>query len=252
MGTMKGKVAVVTGGSSGIGRASSLEFAREGARVAVADISVVEGEKTVDMIKSCGGDAFFSCVDVSQKAEVKKFISHAVDQYGSIDFAHNNVGLTGKRESTVDCTEENWDYVINVSLKSVWLCMKYEIPFMLKMGGGAIVNTSSTAGLLGFRKGSAYAASKHGVIGLTKSAALEYARDGIRVNAICPGLIDTPAIQQAIGGDPKTEARFVSMSPAGRMGTPEEIAKAVVWLCSDGASYVNGHAMVIDGGFVIT
>jgi len=251
MDAMKGKVAVVTGGGSGIGRASSIEFAREGARVAIADLAIEEGEKTVAMIKDMGGEAFFSNTDVSLGLEVEKFIGNVYDTYGSLEFAHNNVGTTGERASTVDCTEENWEYVINTSLKSVWLCMKHEIPLMIKGNGGAIVNTSSTAGLLGFRKGGAYAASKHGVIGLTRTAALEYAKDGIRVNAVCPGLIDTPAIQQAIGGDPETEVRFASMSPAGRMGTPEEVAKAVAWLCSEGASYINGQAIAIDGGFII-
>ena len=252
MGLLEGKVALVTGGSSGIGRASALAFAREGARVAIADVAVDDGKESVEMIKKFNGDALFIRTDVSKALEVEAFIERVVATYGRLDYAHNNVGVTGARTSIVECTEDNWDYVINTSLRSVWLCMKYEIPLMLKNGRGAIVNTSSTAGLLGFRKGSAYAASKHGVLGLTKSAALEYAREGIRVNAVCPGLIHTPAIDSEISGDIQKEARFKAMAPVERMGNPEEVAETVVWLCSDAASFVNGHSLVVDGGFVVS
>jgi NAD(P)-dependent dehydrogenase (short-subunit alcohol dehydrogenase family) len=252
MGVLEDKVALVTGGGSGIGRASALVYAREGARVGVADLDDEGGQKTVAMIEKAGGRAFFFRADVSRAIEVEAFVNRVVTSYGPLACAHNNVGVTGERVFLIECTEENWEHVINTSLKSTWLCMKAEIPLMLKHGGGAIVNTSSTAGLLGFRKGAAYAASKHGVLGLTKSAALEYAANGIRVNAVCPGMIDTPAIERAIAGNAKTAARYRALSPIGRMGTPEEIAEVVLWLSSDAASFVNGHALVADGGFVIS
>jgi len=251
-GLVKDKVAVVTGGSSGIGRASALAFALEGARVAIADLDVAGGEETVNMIEKIGGNAIFIRADVTKAKEVERFISKVTDIYKRLDCAHNNVGHTGAKASIEECTEKNWDYVMNVSLKSVWLCMKYEISQMLKSGGGAIVNTSSTAGLLGFRYGSAYSSAKHGVLGLTKSAALEYAEKGIRANAVCPGLTRTPEIERIIKGEPQRAARFIALSPMGRMAESEEIAKAVVWLCSDAASFINGHSLVVDGGFVIS
>ena len=251
-GLVKDKVVVVTGGSSGIGRASALVFALEGAKVAIADLDVAGGEETVKMIKNIGGDAIFIRADVTKAKEIERFISKVTDTYERLDCAHNNVGHTGVRSSIEECTEKNWDYVMNVSLKSVWLCMKYEIPQMLKSGGGAIVNTSSTAGLLGFKYGSAYSSAKHGVLGLTKSAALEYADKGIRANAICPGLTRTSEIERIISDGPQREARFMALSPMGRMAESEEIAKAVVWLCSDMASFINGHSLVVDGGFVIS
>ena len=247
---LEDKVALVTGGGSGIGRASALAFAGERAKVIVADVDVKGGEETVHMIKQAGGEGTFVRVDVSKAYEVEALISEAVETYGRLDCAHNNAGIDGVRAFTADCTEENWDRIINTNLKGVWLCMKCEILEMLKQGGGAIVNTSSVTGLAGGPGRPAYTASKHGVVGLTKSAALEYARAGIRINAVCPGQIRTPMLERFIDGDPEVEAQVIAREPVGRMGTPQEVAEAVVWLCSDAASFVTGHAMVVDGGML--
>ena len=247
---LKGKVALVTGGGSGIGRASALAFAREGARGVVADVVVEGGEETVGMIKKAGGEAIFVKADVAQAAEVEAMVNKAVETYGRLDCAYNNAGIAGTVVSTADYTEEDWDRVIAINLKGVWLCMKYEIPQMLKQGGGAIVNTSSTLGLVGMGSTSAYAASKHGVAGLTKTAALEYAQKGIRVNAVCPGVISTPMVERIISDNPEFEAQVIGVEPVGRKGAPEEVAEAVVWLCSDAASFVTGHPMAVDGGWV--
>lgn len=247
-GQFDGKVALVTGAGSGIGRASALAFAREGAKIVVADIVVEGGEETVRMIKAAGGEALFAKADVSEAAEVQALVKSAVQTYGRLDYAHNNAGIMGAMAPTADCTEENWDRLMAINLKGVWLCMRYEIPQMRKQGGGAIVNTSSAAGLVAFPTLSAYVASKHGVAGLTKTAALEYARASIRVNAVCPGFIRTPMVEPFAAGAPEAEAQFLGTLPIGRAGTPEEVAEAVVWLCSDAASYVTGHAMLIDGG----
>ena len=254
---MKGKVVLVTGGSSGIGRASALAFAREGAKVVVnANMNIEGGEETVRLIKESGGDAIFVKADASKVAEVDTMIQKTVKAYGRLDCAFNNAGVVDVPTTsafiptkTADYTEKEWDYVINVNLKGVWLCMKYEIIQMLKQGGGAIVNNSSFLGLLGIPGGPAYVASKHGVIGLTKSAALEYAKEGIRVNAVCPGWISTPITDRTLN-DPDVKAMIIGMEPIGRMGKPEEVAEAVVWLCSDAASFVTGHSMVVDGGLV--
>ena len=254
---MKGKVVLVTGGSSGIGRASALAFAREGAKVVVnANMNIEGGEETVRLIKESGGDAIFVKADASKVAEVDTMIQKTVKAYGRLDCAFNNAGVVDVPTTsafiptkTADYTEKEWDYVINVNLKGVWLCMKYEIIQMLKQGGGAIVNNSSFLGLLGIPGGPAYVASKHGVIGLTKSAALEYAKEGIRVNAVCPGWISTPITDRTLN-DPEVKAMIIGMEPIGRMGKPEEVAEAVVWLCSDAASFVTGHSMVVDGGLV--
>src|SRR5713101_5871674 len=245
-GWLAGKVALVTGAGSGIGRASALAFSREGAKVIVADVVVEGGEETVSMIKKTGGEALFVRADVSKATEVATLISTAVATYGRLDCAHNNAGIEGAAATTVECTEESWDHIITINLKGVWLCMKYEIPQMLKQGAGAIVNTSSGAGLIGLPRSGAYVASKHGVVGLTKTAALEYAKAGIRVNAVCPGVIDTPMVQRI----PELIEAFTAAEPIGRLGKPEEIAEAVVWLCSDAASFVTGHAMAVDGGYV--
>ncbi len=244
------KVALVTGGASGIGRATALAFAREGAKVVVVDVLVEDGETTVQMIKEAGGEAIFVRTDVSMAADVQALIDKVVETYGRLDYAHNNAGIEGHLATTTDCTEENWDRTIAINLKGVWLCMKYEIPRMLEQGGGAIVNTASVAGLVGFPNLPAYVASKHGVVGLTKATALEYAEQGIRVNAVCPGVIRTPMVDRVIGGDPDLEAQYTAMEPIGRLGRPEEIADAVVWLCSDQSSFVTGQAIAVDGGLV--
>ncbi len=249
-GRVEGKVALVTGGGYGIGRATSLAMAREGAKVVVADIVVEGGEETVKMIKDTGGDATFVKVDVSKATDVEALINKVVETYGRIDCAFNNAGIEGPVCSTTEYTEEDFDRVVAIDLKGVWLCMKYEIPHMLKQSGGTIVNTASVAGLVGFQGISAYVASKHGVNGLTKTAALEYAKAGIRVNSVCPGVIDTPMVKRAFEKSPEMAEGAASVEPVGRLGQPEEIAEAVVWLCSDAASFVTGVPMAVDGGLV--
>jgi NAD(P)-dependent dehydrogenase (short-subunit alcohol dehydrogenase family) len=254
-GTLNGKVALVTGGASGIGRATALTFAREGAKLVVADMNEEGGQQTVHMITEQGGEAIFVRTDVSQAVEVQALISKAVETYGRLDCAHNNAGISGFGIAgdgytlTTEYPEERWHQVIAVNLTGVWLCMKYEIAQMLTQGGGTIVNTASAAGLVGGRGMSAYVASKHGVVGLTKTAALEYAQQGIRVNCVCPGWIQTPMTARGLS-DPEQKAQIVAREPIGRVGTPEEVAETVVWLCSDAASFVTGHAMSVDGGLV--
>ena len=244
----EGKVAIVTGGSFGIGRAAALLFAKKGAKVVVADC--IEEQETIQLIKSLGGEAIFVQCDVSKSEEVKAMVDKTIQVYGRLDFAFNNAGIEGVSAPTQDCTEENWDKTININLKGVWLCMKYQIPHMLKQGKGAIVNNASIAGLVGFLGAPSYVASKHGVIGLTKNAALENAKLGIRVNAVCPGVIKTPMIDRFTGKNKEVEKQFESMEPIGRMGQAEEVAEAVVWLCSDSASFVTGITMPVDGGWV--
>jgi NAD(P)-dependent dehydrogenase (short-subunit alcohol dehydrogenase family) len=248
-GLVAGKVALVTGASSGIGRATALAFAREGAKVVVADVTVEGGEETVVQVKKAGGEAIFVKTDVSKAVEVEALVAKAVATYGRLDCAYNNAGIAGKAKTVVDDTEDNWDRILAINLKGVWLCMKYEIAHMLKQGGGAIVNTASGAGLIGVRRGGAYVASKHGVVGLTKTAALEYAKAGIRVNCVCPGPIDTPMLQGIGGSNQVVIGRMVAAQPGGRLGKPAEIAEAAVWLCSDAASFVTGLPMPVDGGY---
>jgi NAD(P)-dependent dehydrogenase (short-subunit alcohol dehydrogenase family) len=251
MANLFGKVALVTGGASGIGRASALAFARQGAKVVVADITTEGGEETANKIVKANGEAIFLKTDVSKPIEIRATIEKAVSVYGSLDCILNNAGIQGKRTSMVACSEENWDRLIDINLKSVWLCMKYEIPFMRERGGGSIINMASVAGL---RSGlpflSAYTASKHAVIGLTKAAAVEYAKAGIRINAICPGFIQTPMLDNDVQQISEFESWIKTVVPAGRLGTPEEVAEAVIWLSSDAASFVNGHTLAVDGGFM--
>jgi NAD(P)-dependent dehydrogenase (short-subunit alcohol dehydrogenase family) len=247
---LSGKVALVTGGASGIGRATAAAFAREGASVVVADVSMEGGEETAVSIRGAGGDAVFVRTDVSQAADVETLVSEIITVYGRLDCACNNAGIEGVMAPTAECTEENWDRVIGINLKGVWLCMRRELHEMLSVGGGSIVNMSSVAGLVGFATLPAYCATKGGVIQLTKTAALEYAGAGIRVNAICPGGIRTPMVERIEATSPEMEANLLAMHPMGRLGTPEEVAEAVVWLCSDAASFVTGQALAVDGGFV--
>jgi NAD(P)-dependent dehydrogenase (short-subunit alcohol dehydrogenase family) len=256
-GIVQNKIALVTGGSSGIGRATCLVFAREGAKVVIADIDLPGGEETVKMIKRVGGEATFIQTDVREAPQVEAMVDKIIKIYGRLDCAFNNAGVWGKHpETTHEHTEENWDYVINTDLKAVWLCMKYEIPQMLKQGKGTIVNTASAlAYIAAFDGNPAYTAAKHGVAGLTKTAALEYAASGIRVNAICPGPTDTPLTECL---KPKTEAealesvRFTKqLIPIGRWAQPSEMAEPVVWLCSEASSFVTGLIMLVDGGYVI-
>ena len=253
-GRLDQKVALITGGASGIGRAAALAFAREGAKVVVADVAIAGGEETVQMIQAAGGTAIFVKADVSQGNEVERMVKQGVETYGRLDCAFNNAGIQGDLAQTAECSEENWQRIIAINLTGVWLCMKHEIPFMLKQGCGAIVNTASNFGLVGSNGMPAYAASKHGVVGLSKTAALEYAKAGIRVNAVCPGPTQTPLVDQVLRQQPQLADQIVeaitAREPVGRMGQPEEIAEAVVWLCSDAASFVTGVALAVDGGFV--
>jgi NAD(P)-dependent dehydrogenase (short-subunit alcohol dehydrogenase family) len=243
-----GKVAFVTGAGSGIGRATALAFAREGASVAVADVSERDNQKTERMIMDLGGHALAITCDVSQNDEVWRAVDETAKTFGHLDFAFNNAGIEYTIKPAAEVTEEEWGRIIDIDLRGVFLCMKHEIPLMLKQGGGAIVNASSGAGIKGFKGGAAYVAAKHGVVGLTKAAALDYAQANIRINAVCPGIIDTPMMQRFSGSTPEGRQAVIAQEPVGRMGTPEEIAAAVVWLCSDAASFVVGSAMVVDGG----
>ncbi|NQT71634.1 MAG: SDR family oxidoreductase [Chloroflexi bacterium] len=247
---LEGKVALVTGGSSGIGRAAAIVFAREGAKVVIGDVGEEGGDETVTMIKETGGEAMFVKTDVSKADQVKTLIDETIKTHGRLDIAFNNAGVEQVVSTLPDCTEEEWDRVININLKGVWLCLKYEIPVMLNQGKGAIVNTSSVGGLIGGEYNTAYIAAKHGVVGITKSAALEYAAAGIRVNAVCPGMTRTPLVDALTGGNEELENLIIGMHPIGRMAEPMEIAEAAVWLCSDEASFVTGHALSVDGGWV--
>ena len=249
---LTGKVALITGGSTGIGRASCLAFAREGARVVVADLNAEAGEHTVQLVRAAGGEAVFVRADVSLDDEVGAMVRTAVATYGRLDCAFNNAGVAGAiGASTHAYPEDAWDLVIRVNLKGVWLCMKHEIPEMLTQGGGAIVNTASIWGLVGAPGAAAYVASKHAVVGLTRAAALEYAPRGLRINAVNPGTIRTPILDPFIAAEPAFESMMVARHPIGRIGRPEEVAEAVVWLCSDAASFVVGQTLPVDGGYTI-
>jgi NAD(P)-dependent dehydrogenase (short-subunit alcohol dehydrogenase family) len=249
-GRVDGKSALVTGGGSGIGRATALAFAREGAKVVVADLNADGGRETVDLIERDGGQAVFVRADVARAAEVEAMVRAAVEAYGRLDCAFNNAGIGSTGVPLQDETEEEWDLLLSINLKGVWLCLKYEIAQMLTQGGGAIVNTASVAGLTGLRGSASYVAAKHGVVGLTRTAALELAQRNVRVNAVCPGLIRTPLVGRAIARMPGREAMLLASEPVGRYGEPSEIAEAVVWLCSDAASFVTGHPLAVDGGWM--
>jgi len=246
---MEGRITLVTGSTSGIGRGIALVFAREAAKVVVTGRNIEGGQETVDMIKKEGGDAVFVQADLLQSSQVEKLINRVVEVYGRLDCACNNAGIAGIRVPFIEFPEDQWNLVIETDLKSVWLCMKYEIPQMLKQGKGAIVNISSAAGLKPNKGSTAYCSAKHGIIGLTKMAALEYAEAGIRVNTVCPGPIRTPLVEDLCKKHPEREAWYISTTPMRRMGTPEEIGEAVVWLCSDASSYITGITLPVDGGY---
>jgi len=248
--SMAGKVALVTGGGSGIGRAAALAFARAGAAVAVADIDAAGGQATAEQIAAAGGAAHFIQADVSRAADVQAMVAETVAHFGRLDYAHNNAGIEGRVVPLLEGDEAEFDRIIAVNLKGVWLCLKHELPQMIAQGGGAIVNTASVAGLVGSAGMAAYGASKHGVVGLSKTAAVEYARAGIRVNAVCPGFIHTPMVDRFTGNQPAANERLARNAPLKRLGTPEEVAEAVVWLCSDAAAFITGHALAIDGGLI--
>jgi len=254
MGILEGKVAIVTGGASGIGRATALAFSNEGAKVAVADVNDEGGEETVEMIINSGGSAFFVHTDVSKSAEVENMVDKTVEKYGRLDCAFNNAGIAGEMAPTTECTEENWDRMTSVHLRGVWLCMKYEIPAMIKQGGGAIVNMSSVEGLgAGTPLAPAYVASKHGIIGITKNTARAYRKAGIRVNAVCPGAIRTPFLYSAAEKIGEAVVKMIeAREKDGLLGEPKDVANAVVWLCSEYASFITGHPLVIDGGTKIS
>jgi NAD(P)-dependent dehydrogenase (short-subunit alcohol dehydrogenase family) len=239
---------IITGGSSGIGRAAAIAFAREGAAVVIGDLDKPSGENTVSAIKDTGGNATFMRVDVSAAAEVQALIAKAVEEYGGLDYAFNNAGLVGSHEGIVDTPLEDWNRVVATNLTGVWLCMKYEIPEMLKRGGGAIVNNGSVTGLVGAVGFAGNVATKHGVLGLTKSAALQYATQGIRVNAVAPGMIRTPLSDQMMELHPDARTATLAAIPQSRFGEPEEIAEAVFFLCSDRALHITGHVLTVDGG----
>ena len=245
----EGKVALVTGGGSGIGRATALAFAREGAKVVIGNRNEKRGEETVAMIRKAGGEASFQRTDVLVTKDIEALVNHAVSKYGGLDFAFNNAGVEGDVAPTAEQTEENYDAVMDVNVKGVWLSMKYEIPRMLERGGGSIVNCSSVAGLIGFPNMAPYFASKHAVIGLTKVAALEYSAKGIQINAVNPAVIDTDMVDRIAAGFGMKKDELVQFHPIGRLGRVEEIAEAVLWLCSKKSSFVTGHSLVVDGGF---
>ena len=243
------KAALVTGGASGIGRAAALSFAHGGARVVVADVDQAGGEETVRLVKTEGGEAVFVKTDVRAAVDVEAMVAAALQSFGRLDIAFNNAGVLGSGAAMIDFTEDDWDDVMGINLKGVWLCMKHEIPAMIQAGGGAIVNTSSIAGLVGSQHSPAYAASKHGVVGLTKTAALQYAPQGIRVNCVCPAAVYSPMLETLVTRNPQVGERLLASQPNGRFASPEEVAAVVTWLCSDAASFVTGAALPVDGGY---
>jgi NAD(P)-dependent dehydrogenase (short-subunit alcohol dehydrogenase family) len=249
-GMVEGKVALVTGGGKGIGRAAAILFSMEGARVVVADVDEDSGIAVTDEIRRQGGKAHFVRADVSVEADVERLVAETVSTFGRLDCALNNAGITGTPGPVHETSADDWSRTISINLSGVFHSLKHELPVMIEQGSGAIVNMSSGAGFIGTPGLAAYCASKHAILGLTKTAALENARTGVRINAICPGSTDTPMLQASMAVSPQVEKMIVKSMPGGRLGKPEEIAEAAVWLCSDRASFVNGHSMLVDGGSV--
>ncbi len=248
---MKGKVALVTGAGAGIGRATAELFAVHGAFVVVADKNLESAKETLELIKKSGEKGLALEVDISQESQVKSLIEETIDRFGQLNYACNNAGIEGDQAFTPECSAENWSRVMDINLRGTWLCIKYQIPEMLKHSGGAIVNVSSVAGLLGFSGIPAYVSSKHGINGLTKTAALEYAEQGIRVNAVCPGAIQTSMIDRFVSSDSQERKDLIAAHPMARFGRPEEVAEAIVWLCSDKASFITGQTLAVDGGYTV-
>lgn len=245
----KDKVVIITGASFGIGKATALAFANEGAKLVLSDVQDKEGKALAEDIRSKGSECIYVHCDISKPAEVKNMVSEGVKKFGRLDIAYNNAGIEGEMGFIADGSEENFDRIIGINLKGVWACMKYEIPEMLKNKKGVIVNCSSIAGVIGSQGLPVYVASKHGVIGFTKNAALEYAKQGIRVNAVCPAGVHTPMLERLVESSPGLGEQLDAMHPIGRAAQPEEIADAVLYLCSDSASFVTGHEMLVDGGY---
>ena len=251
MGRIENKVALITGGGSGIGRAAARLFAREGAKVVIADINAEGGEQTLQLVKEAGGEALFIPTDVSKIADVEALIEKVIATHGRLDCAYNNAAVMGDMVSVTELNEETWGHIIETNLKGTWLCMKHQIPQMLRQGQGTIVNTTASAGMKGGSPHrSAYAASKAGIVSLSKSAALEYAEYGLRINVICPSHTRTPMLEQFFEVRPDLEADFIAQAPMGRIASPEEVAEAALWLCSDASSFVTGHVLAVDGGFL--
>ena len=247
---LQNKVALVTGGTTGIGRDTAVLFAKAGAKVVVSGRRETEGEETSNLIRAAGGDGLFVKSDVSKSSDVQSLVQKTVEKFGRLDIAFNNAGVEGKWVPLIEQSLEDWDAVIDINLKGTWLCLKYEIQQMLKQGGGGtIVNMSSVAGLMGAAGAGVYCASKHGVIGLTRTAALESAAHGIRVNAVCPAVIETAMSDRAFA-DPEANKRVLALHPIGRFGKPMEVAEAVLWLCSSKSSFMTGHYIVLDGGML--
>jgi len=244
------KVAIITGGNSGIGRATAVALARQGVNITIASRRTKEGEETVKLVKDAGSEGIFVKTDVTKEDDVRSLVEKSADKFGRLDYAFNNAGIEESMTPLVDQRSDHFDRIINVNVKGVWLSMKYEIPEMIKSGGGSIVNMSSVAGVMGFPQMPIYIASKHAVLGLTKSAALEYARSGIRINAVAPGAVNTDMAKRVMEGNPQLNQTLTSMHPIGRVAEPEEIADVVSWLLSDKSSFVLGHTLLADGGIV--